>query len=116
MGIAVDRRDDRLPEPRHGLRHVDEGAREIEPPRGGWARALVIPAETEHVAMSGHDASADLARLSCRFEPGGHFLRHDLADTVAVIGPLHSDDLDTSPALDLDLRCSHVSDPPRWPK
>jgi hypothetical protein len=59
--------------------------------------------------MAGQHAGTDVGRPPRLFQRRNHLFRHRLADAIAMIGPLHGDDLDTSPTLDRDLRCCHVS-------
>ena len=87
MGVAVDGCDDRLPQSRHGLGQVHEGPGEFKTTDARRTRALVIPTETEHIAMPRQHAGAYVRRLPRPLERRDHLLRHLLTDTIAVIRP-----------------------------
>src|SRR6187402_1147472 len=109
MRVAVNRRNDRLAQPRHRLRQVNEGTNKFEAADAGWPRAVIVPTEAEHVTVTGHDAGTDAGRLPHVLQRRDHLFSHFLGDAIAVIGTRHADNLDASLALNRDLRRCHVS-------
>jgi hypothetical protein len=72
----------------------------IEAAATGWAGALIVPAETEHIAVPGQDTPADARIATGLIESGRDFLSHALGDAIAVLGPMHSNDLHAASPFD----------------
>ena len=80
MRVAIDRRNDRLAQPRHRLRQIDEGTRKFEAADAGRPRAVTVPTEAERVRITGEDADTALGLSPRVFQRRDHLFSHFLSD------------------------------------
>jgi hypothetical protein len=98
MRVAVDGRDQRLAEPRHGIVHVEEGVGVGPSPFVRGAGAAVVAAETEGVAGAGQHARADGGIRARRAQRRAHFARERSREAVAVLRPVQGEHGDAAVA------------------